>query len=85
MRISRFKLMGKKSSAFPCHRPYATLNLQFKVDEIDTTRILVLVRYNNLPTYRECDVVRVLRHVKTKDGEHAEQPFNKCYCTNIFW
>ncbi len=54
---------------FSFARPYSTLNLQFAVDDIEISRILVLVRHTKLPTYKDCDVLRVLKNVRLRDGE----------------
>ncbi len=50
-------------------RPYASWNLQVKVEDPLTTRILLLLRHKKLPTFKSCDIVRVLANVKKRDGE----------------
>ena len=58
-------------------RPYASWNLQVKVEDPLTTRILLLLRHKKLPTFKSCDIVRVLANVKKRDGENRSPPPQK--------
>ncbi|XP_059084074.1 uncharacterized protein LOC131881274 [Tigriopus californicus] len=48
-------------------RPYSTLNIQVKVDDPETSRLIVLGRYQSLPTLTKCDFIKPLIDVTNKD------------------
>lgn len=48
-------------------RPYSTLNIQVKVDNPETSRLIVLGRYQSLPTLTKCDFIKPLIDVTDED------------------
>ena len=48
-------------------QPYSTLNLQFKVDNVTSTRLVVLGRHNKLPTLKDCEFVQFIANIKRED------------------
>jgi hypothetical protein len=51
-------------------RPYASLNVQLKVDDPDETRLVLLGRHKKLPIVGECDFVFSFTNVTKRDGRH---------------
>lgn len=52
-------------------RPYSTLNIQVKVDNPETSRLIVLGRYQSLPTLTKCDFIKPLIDVTDEDGNRT--------------
>ena len=49
-------------------RPYATFSVQVKVDDVATTRMVLLMRHEKLPTLTACDFMKKLVNVNNTDG-----------------
>jgi len=54
---------------FNVTRPYASINVQIKVDDPDLTRLVMLARHKKLPRLTECDFVYTFSGVPNRDGK----------------
>ena len=50
-------------------QPYSTLNLMFEVDQINTTRLVVLGRHNKMPTIKNCEFVKIVGDIPERDAD----------------
>ena len=50
-------------------QPYSTLNLEFKVDNISTTRLVLLGRHGKLPTIKDCEIVKIIGDIQETDED----------------
>lgn len=50
-------------------QPYSTLNLEFKVDNDTSTRLVVLGRHKKMPTLKECEIVKIVGSVEQRDED----------------
>ena len=50
-------------------QPYSTLNLEFKVDNISTTRLVLLGRHRKMPTIKDCEIVKIVGDIQQRDAD----------------
>ena len=50
-------------------QPYSTLNLEFKVDNISITRLVLLGRHSKLPTLKDCEIVKIIGDIQERDED----------------
>ena len=50
-------------------QPYSTLNLEFEVDNITTTRLVVLGRHKKMPTIKNCEFVKIVGDIPQRDAD----------------
>lgn len=72
-RLDALKVRGKKPLIYHqanISNTYASINVQFGGDEdaLVNSRVVIFGRHNKMPTLKDCDIVKVLQNVKTRDG-----------------
>ena len=50
-------------------QPYSTLNLEFMVDVVNMTRLVVLGRHNKMPTIENCEFVKIIGNIPARDAD----------------
>ena len=50
-------------------QPYSTLNLEFMVDVVNMTRLVVLGRHNKMPTIENCEFVKIIGDIPARDAD----------------
>ena len=50
-------------------QPYSTLNLMFNVEQINTTRLVVLGRHKKMPTIKNCEFVKIVGDIPERDSD----------------
>ena len=71
-RLDTIKKRGKKYLIYHqinITQPYSTLNLEFEVDNITTTRLVVLGRHSKMPTLKECEFVKFIGNIPQRDAD----------------
>jgi hypothetical protein len=50
-------------------RPYSALKIQLRVDNHDTSTLVILLRFGKLPTVKDCDMVKVVRNIRALESK----------------
>ena len=71
-RLETIKKRGKEPLIYHqvnVTQPYSTLNLEFEVDVINMTRLVVLGRHNKMPTINNCEFVKIIGNIQARDSD----------------
>jgi len=47
---------------------YSSLKVQIGVDDYTVSKMVILLRYNNLPTQKDCDILKVVQFIADSEG-----------------
>ena len=71
-RLDTIKKRNKKALIYHqvnVTQPYSTLNLEFEVDNVTSTRLVVLGRHKKMPTIKECEFVKFIGNIPQRDAD----------------